>query len=45
MGDRKPHIIKGARQVAKNWLMKDFGKAHCKNIACVLLDASKPFQD
>lgn len=24
--DRKPLILKGARQVGKTWLMKDFGK-------------------
>jgi len=26
--DRKPLIIRGARQVGKTWLMKEFGKAH-----------------
>lgn len=26
--NRKPLIIKGARQVGKTWLMKEFGKKH-----------------
>jgi len=26
--DRKPLILKGARQVGKTWLMKEFGKSH-----------------
>jgi predicted AAA+ superfamily ATPase len=34
-GDRKPLIIRGARQVGKTWLMKEFGKTHYKNIAYV----------
>lgn len=29
--DRKPLIIRGARQVGKTWLMKEFGKVHYKN--------------
>ena len=29
--DRKPLVIKGARQVGKTWLMKEFGKTHYKN--------------
>lgn len=31
--DRKPLIIRGARQVGKTWLMKEFGKTHYKSIA------------
>ena len=26
--DRKPLILKGARQVGKTWLMKEFGKMY-----------------
>ena len=26
--DRKPLILKGARQVGKTWLMEEFGKTH-----------------
>ena len=33
--DRKPLIIRGARQVGKTWLMKEFGKTHYKYIAYV----------
>lgn len=29
--DRKPLVLKGARQVGKTWLMKEFGKTHYKN--------------
>ncbi|MBU4486919.1 MAG: AAA family ATPase [Candidatus Delongbacteria bacterium] len=29
--DRKPLIIRGARQVGKTWLMKEFGEKHFKN--------------
>lgn len=29
--DRKPMILKGARQVGKTWLMKTFGKRYYKN--------------
>jgi len=34
-GDRKPLIIRGARQVGKTWLMKEFGKTYYNNIAYV----------
>ncbi len=33
--NRKPLIIRGARQVGKTWLMKNFGKAAYKNIVYV----------
>jgi predicted AAA+ superfamily ATPase len=33
--DRKPLIIRGARQVGKTWLMKEFGKTYYNNIAYV----------
>lgn len=29
--DRKPMVLKGARQVGKTWLMKEFGKSNFKN--------------
>ena len=29
--DRKPLVIRGARQVGKTWLMKEFGKLHYKS--------------
>ncbi|MCF0237506.1 MAG: ATP-binding protein [Sphaerochaetaceae bacterium] len=30
--DRKPMILKGARQVGKTWLMKEFGKKYYSNV-------------
>ena len=33
--NRKPLILKGARQVGKTWLMKEFGKTHFKKVAYV----------
>ena len=38
--DRKPLIIRGARQVGKTWLMKEFGKTQYKNIAYVNFETS-----
>ena len=29
--DRKPLVLRGARQVGKTWLMKEFGKSHYSN--------------
>lgn len=29
--ERKPLVLKGARQVGKTWLMKEFGKNHYKS--------------
>lgn len=31
--DRKPMVLKGARQVGKTWIMLEFGKTHYKNVA------------
>ena len=30
--DRKPLVLKGARQVGKTWLMKEFGKRHYESV-------------
>ena len=38
--NRKPLIIKGARQVGKTWLMRDFGQKNYKNIAYVNFENS-----
>lgn len=35
---RKPLIIRGARQVGKTWLMKEFGRTQYKNCAYINLD-------
>ena len=37
--NRKPLILKGARQVGKTWLMKEFGKKYFKNVAYVNFDS------
>ena len=33
--NRKPLILKGARQVGKTWIMKEFGKSHFKKTAYI----------
>lgn len=35
--NRKPLIIRGARQVGKTWLMKEFGKKIMKNMLISIL--------
>ena len=35
---RKPLIIRGARQVGKTWLMKEFGGSHFENMAYINFD-------
>ncbi len=35
---RKPMIIRGARQVGKTWLMKEFGNTHFENMAYINFD-------
>ena len=39
--NRKPLIIKGARQVGKTWLMKEFGRQHFKKVAYVTFYINK----
>lgn len=36
--DRKPLIIKGARQIGKTWILKEFGKSHYKHLAYIKCD-------
>ena len=36
--DRKPLLIRGARQVGKTWLMQEFGRTHYANTAYVNFD-------
>ena len=33
--NRKPLVLKGARQVGKTWIMKEFGRLHFKKVAYV----------
>ncbi|MBP5696016.1 MAG: ATP-binding protein [Treponema sp.] len=35
---RKPLVLRGARQVGKTWVMKEFGKRYFKNVAYVNFD-------
>jgi uncharacterized protein len=38
--NRKPLIIKGARQVGKTWLLKEFGKIAYENVAYINFESS-----
>lgn len=42
--NRKPLIIRGARQVGKTWLMREFGKREYENVAYVNLESSRAMQ-
>ena len=35
---RKPLVIRGARQVGKTWIMKEFGKTHYEKVAYINFD-------
>ncbi len=37
--NRKPLLLKGARQVGKTWLMKEFGRQYFKNVAYLNFDS------
>jgi len=41
---RKPLILKGARQVGKTWLLKDFGSRHYRNTAYFNFDESDEYK-
>lgn len=43
--NRKPMILKGARQVGKTWLMKEFGKRYFKYTAYVNFDNNRHMRD
>lgn len=43
--NKKPLIIRGARQVGKTWLMKYFGKTHYKQTAYINFDGNKRMAD
>lgn len=43
--NRKPLILKGARQVGKTWLMQEFGKRYFKNTAYVNFDRNDHMAD
>lgn len=39
--NRKPLLIKGARQVGKTWLMKEFGRIHFEKVAYINFDNNR----
>ena len=43
--NRKPLILKGARQVGKTWLMREFGKRYFQSVAYVNFDNNKNMKD
>lgn len=43
--DRKPLIIRGARQVGKTWLMKEFGKTHYEACAYISMDENERMEN
>lgn len=43
--NRKPLILKGARQVGKTWLMKEFGRSHFKKVAYVTFYNNQRMKD
>ena len=43
--NRKPMILRGARQVGKTWLMKEFGKTHYKACAYVSMDENERMKE
>jgi uncharacterized protein len=43
--DRKPLIIKGARQVGKTWLMKEFGRLHYDRTVYINFDENVTMRD
>ncbi len=42
--DRKPLLIRGARQVGKTWLMQEFGKSEYAKCAYLNFESMKPLQ-
>lgn len=43
--DRKPMILRGARQVGKTWLMKEFGKKYYQSCAYVSMDENERMEN
>ena len=43
--NRKPLIIRGARQVGKTWLMKEFGANACTNCVYISFDNNRRMQN
>ena len=43
--NRKPLIIRGARQVGKTWLMQEFGSRYFKQVVYINFDREKRLHD
>ncbi len=43
--NKQPLIIRGARQVGKTWLMKEFGKTNYKNVAYIHFDNNSRMEE
>lgn len=43
--DRKPMIIRGARQVGKTWLMKEFGRKEYQKLAYINFESNKELKE
>lgn len=43
--DRKPLILRGARQVGKTWLMKEFGRLHYQKCAYISMDENERMEE
>lgn len=43
--NRKPLILKGARQIGKTYILKEFGKRHYKNVAYINCDHNELVRD
>ncbi|MCL2044810.1 MAG: ATP-binding protein [Oscillospiraceae bacterium] len=42
---RKPLLLRGARQVGKTWLMKEFGRSHFKKTAYINFDENRSMEE
>lgn len=43
--DRKPLILKGARQIGKTWILKEFGRIYYKHVAYIKCDNNSVAQN
>ena len=43
--NKQPLIIRGARQVGKTWIMKEFGKNNYKNVAYIHFDNNSRMEE
>lgn len=43
--DRKPLVLRGARQVGKTWIMKEFGTLHYEKFAYISMDENERMEE